>query len=228
MAVTPTTTSTAPTSSSAAAAATATAAASAENEKNYNTFLKMMTTQIKNQDPLNPMDADQLAVQLATFSQVEQQTKTNDLLGQLISQSTLGTMGQMVGWVGKEARVTAPVVFDGEKPIDVELTTRTGATRAVLVAKDGAGNIVSQTEVSTKGGTYSWQGLDAEGDPLPKGSYALSLTSYSASGELGTDALSHYAAVREVRSSTAGVNLLLADGSLVSAASVNAIREAVN
>ena len=39
-------------------------------------FLKLLTTQLKNQDPLNPQDADQLAVQLATFSQVEQQTKT--------------------------------------------------------------------------------------------------------------------------------------------------------
>jgi flagellar basal-body rod modification protein FlgD len=38
-----------------------------KNDKNYDTFLKMMTTQIKNQDPLNPMSADQLAVQLATF-----------------------------------------------------------------------------------------------------------------------------------------------------------------
>lgn len=204
---------------------TATSSAAANNEKNYTTFLKMMTTQIKNQDPLNPMDSDQLAVQLATFSQVEQQTKTNDLLTQMISQNTLGAMGQMVGWVGKEARVNAPVAFDGSSPVNVELQPRTGANKAILVAKDGAGNTVSETEVSTTGGTYAWQGRDTSGNPLPPGRYALSLTSLSATGELGTDALQHYAGVREVRSGAGGVSLLLADGSEVSANAVTAIRE---
>ena len=224
MAVTATTSTTTPTTTPATAASTATA----DNKKNYETFLKMMTTQIKNQDPLNPMDSDQLAVQLATFSQVEQQTKTNDLLTQMVSQNNLGAMGQMVGWVGKEAKVSAPVAYDGATPIDVELSPRTGATKAVLVATDSAGKIVSQTEVAVKAGTYEWQGLDNNGNHLPKGQYALSLVSSSATGELGTDALSHYERVSEVRSGTAGVNLYLANGTEVAASAVTAIREAVN
>ena len=207
---------------------TVASSSAADNKKNYETFLKMMTTQIKNQDPLNPMDADQLAVQLATFSQVEQQTKTNDLLSQMVSQTNLGAMGQMVGWVGKEAKVTAPVAFDGATPIDVELTPRTGATRTVLVAKDGAGNIVSQTEVAVKAGTYEWQGRDTEGDALAKGQYTLSLVSYSSSGELGADQISYYQRVSEVRSGSGGVNLYLANGTEVAATAVTAIREAVN
>ncbi|MCW1919199.1 flagellar hook assembly protein FlgD [Rhodobacter sp. KR11] len=224
MAVTATT-STPTTTTTPATTASTTAA---DNKKNYETFLKMMTTQIKNQDPLNPMDSDQLAVQLATFSQVEQQTKTNDLLTQMVSQNNLGAMGQMVGWVGKEAKVSAPVAFDGGTPVDVELAPRTGATKAVLVAKDGAGNIVSQTEVAVKAGTYEWQGLDTNGNPLPKGQYALSLVSSSATGELGTDTLSHYERVSEVRSGTGGINLFLANGTEVAASAVTAIREAVN
>ncbi|NBZ87342.1 flagellar hook capping FlgD N-terminal domain-containing protein [Stagnihabitans tardus] len=220
-ATTSTTTTTTPTTTAASSTA-------ADNKKNYETFLKMMTTQIKNQDPLNPMDADQLAVQLATFSQVEQQTKTNDLLSQMVSQTNLGAMGQMVGWVGKEAKVTAPVAFDGATPIGVELQPRTGATKTVLVAKDGAGNIVSQTEVAVTPGTYEWQGLDNEGDALAKGKYTLSLVSYSATGELGTDPVSYYQRVSEVRSSGSGVNLYLANGTEVAASAVTAIREAAN
>lgn len=212
------------TTTSSSASTTSTSAAS-ENEKNYNTFLKMLTTQIKNQDPMNPMDSDRLAEQLATFSQVEQQTKTNDLLSQMISQSSLSTMGQMVGWVGKEARVSSAVSFDGATPVTVDIAARTGATKAVLVAKDQNGNIVSETQVSTAAGSYSWQGLDENGDALPSGRYSLSLVSYSATGELGTDALSHYEEVREVRSSTGGVNLLLGDGSEIAASAVSAIRE---
>lgn len=208
------------------AATSTTSSTTSDNKKNYETFLKMMTTQIKNQDPLNPQDADQLAVQLATFSQVEQQTKTNDLLSQLISSSSMGSMGQMVDWVGKEARVSGAVAFDGATPIDVEIAPRTGTTYSILVAKDGQGKIVSQTQLSAASGTYSWQGLDTEGKALPKGSYTLSLTSYSASGELGTDEVPRYESVREVRSGTSGVTLLLGDGSEVAASSVKAIRAA--
>ncbi len=222
MTVSPTTSSTTPTTTPST---TGTQASTSDSQKNYDTFLKMMTTQIKNQDPLNPMDSDQLAVQLATFSQVEQQTKTNDLLTQMISQTTLGAMGQMVGWVGKEARVTAPVGFDGTNPVDVEIAPRTGATKAVLETRDGAGNLVSSTELSSASGTYAWQGRDSQGNLLPAGDYTLSLTSYSDTGALGTDTISHYAGVREVRSGTSGVSLLLADGTEVPATSVSAIRE---
>ncbi len=76
-------------------------------------FLNMMTTQLKNQDPMSPMNSDQFAVELATFSGVEQQTKTNDLLTQLLSSADTQSMAQMAGWVGDEARVSAPVHFDG-------------------------------------------------------------------------------------------------------------------
>jgi flagellar basal-body rod modification protein FlgD len=216
------------TTTTTTATTTPATSAASDNKKNYETFLKMMTTQIKNQDPLNPMDSDQLAVQLATFSQVEQQTKTNDLLTQMVSQNTLGQMGQMVGWVGKEARVTAPVGFDGTNAVNVELAPRSGATKAILVAKDGAGTVVSQTEVAVQAGTYAWQGRDTDGNLLPKGSYTLSLTSLSATGELGSDTVTHYERVSEVRSGTSGVNLLLSNGTEVAASAVTAIREAVN
>ena len=102
----------APTSSTTTPVTTA-STTTASTDTNYQTFLKMMTTQIKNQDPLNPMSSDQLAVQLATFSGVEQQTKTNDLLTQMMTQNSLGAMSQVVGWVGKEARLAAPAYFDG-------------------------------------------------------------------------------------------------------------------
>lgn len=57
----------------------------------FQTFLKMLTAQIQNQDPLNPTPSDEFAVQLATFSSVEQQVRTNDLLVALGAQ--FGSMG---------------------------------------------------------------------------------------------------------------------------------------
>lgn len=50
----------------------------------FETFLKMLTTQMENQDPLNPVDSAEFAMQLATFSGVEQQIRTNDILADMV------------------------------------------------------------------------------------------------------------------------------------------------
>ena len=69
--------------------------------------------QMENQDPLNPVDSSDYAVQLATFSGVEQQVQTNDLLRSLATQLGSDGMAQMLAWVGKEARAPTAAYFDG-------------------------------------------------------------------------------------------------------------------
>jgi flagellar basal-body rod modification protein FlgD len=196
-----------------------------KNDKNYDTFLKMMTTQIKNQDPLNPMSADQLAVQLATFSGVEQQTKTNDLLAQLLGQSALTGMGQMVGWVGKEARIAAPAYFDGSTPVTLSPNPAQAATKAVLVVTDQSGAEVSRTELPLGTNEYAWQGRDAQGNILPKGVYKLSLESWQGDKVLDTSQIEHYAKISEIRSTSDGVSALLPGGVEALVAEITAIRE---
>ena len=196
-----------------------------KNDKNYDTFLKMMTTQIKNQDPLNPMSADQLAVQLATFSGVEQQTKTNDLLAQLLGQSALTGMGQMVGWVGKEARIAAPAYFDGSTPVTLSPNPAQGATKAVLVVTDQGGAEVSRTELPLGTNEYAWQGRDAQGHVLPKGVYTLNLESWQGDKVLDTSQIEHYAKISEIRSTSDGVSALLPGGVEALVAEITAIRD---
>ena len=204
---------------------TATSTAQQNNDKNYDTFLKMMTAQIKNQDPLNPMSADQLAVQLATFSGVEQQTKTNDLLSQMISQNSVGAMSQMVGWVGKEARLAAPAYFDGATPVTISPNPAADADKAVLVVKDATGKEVSRTELPLGSADYKWQGLDSTGTALPKGIYSLSLESYSGSTLMGTSDVEYYGKVSEIRSTTNGVSAMLPGGVEALTSIITAIRE---
>ncbi len=199
-----------------------------KNDKNYDTFLKMMTTQIKNQDPLNPMSADQLAVQLATFSGVEQQTKTNDLLAQLLGQSALTGMGQMVGWVGKEARIAAPAYFDGSTPVTLSPNPAQAATKVVLVVTDQSGAEVSRTELPLGTNAYAWQGRDAQGNVLPKGIYKLSLESWQGDKVLDTSQIEHYAKISEIRSTSDGVSALLPGGVEALVAEITAIREGAN
>jgi len=196
-----------------------------KNDKNYDTFLKMMTTQIKNQDPLNPMSADQLAVQLATFSGVEQQTKTNDLLAQLLGQNALSGMGQMVGWVGKEARIAAPAYFDGATPVTLSPNPAQAATRAVLVVADQNGKEVSRTELPLGSADYDWQGRDSQGKALPKGVYALTLESWQGDKVIDTSPVEYYGKISEIRSTADGVAALLPGGVEALVAGVTAIRE---
>ena len=191
----------------------------------YDTFLKMMTTQIKNQDPLNPMSADNFAVQLATFSGVEQQTKTNDLLSQQLSQNALNSMAQMVGWVGKEARIAAPARFDGSTPVTLSPNPALAADKAVLVAKDSTGAEVSRTEIPVSSADYQWQGLDSAGNPLPAAVYDLSLESYQGDTLLGSTPVEYYGRITEIRNSTIGVTAMFDGGVEVSTALVTALRE---
>ena len=117
--VSPTTNSATNTTSTAQAQQTETTETEDSNangliDSDFQTFLVMLTTQLENQDPLNPMEASEFAVQLATFSGVEQQVKSNDLLEGIQSQLGQMSMTQLAGWVGMEARVQAPVYVDGE------------------------------------------------------------------------------------------------------------------
>ena len=77
----------------------------------FQTFLTMLTAQLQNQDPLNPMESTDFAIQLATFAGVEQAALSNKFLEQMAGQA--GGAG-IAGWIGKEARTTAPVWFDDE------------------------------------------------------------------------------------------------------------------
>ena len=193
----------------------------------YDTFLKMMTTQIKNQDPLSPMDSAQFALQLATFSSVEQQTKTNDLLTSQLAAMNQSNMAQMSGWVGKEVRVEAPAYFDGTTPITLSPNPAIDADRAVLVVTDASGDEVARQDMTVGSADYQWTGLDADGNPMAEGVYSFSLESYKGDTLLGSTGVEYYGAVAEIRSGGSGVTVMLPGGVEVPTSYVTALREPV-
>jgi len=190
----------------------------------FDTFLKMLTTQMQNQDPLNPIDSADYAVQLATFSGVEQQMKTNQLLDELASQFGVMGMSQLAAWVGQEARSAAPV-FKGADPVTITYTPNIQADRAVLAIKDKAGNLVARENVPLSSAPYQWLGADAAGNPLPAGVYSLSLENYRGEEQIGTaSAVESYARIVEARGGAGGTALVLAGGIEVAATKVTALR----
>ena len=189
----------------------------------YATFLKMLTVQMQNQDPLNPIDSADYAVQLATFSGVEQQVRTNDLLRDLGSQFGLLGMAQLAGWVGQEARAAVPVWMDGA-PVTLTPAPDKLADEAVLVVRDASGALVSREDLPVSTAPYQWLGADATGDPLPPGLYTLSLESYAKDALLSAKPVESYARILEVQGGVGGTTLLLQGGVSVAATSVTALR----
>lgn len=189
----------------------------------FTTFLKMLTTQMKNQDPLNPVNSSDYAVQLATFSSVEQQTKTNQLLEGLTGQFGVLGMSQLAGWVGQEARSAAPVYYGGN-PVSITYSAATTADKAVLTVNDGNGNLVAREEVPKGATAYQWYGGDAQGNPLPNGMYSLSLESYSGDTLLGSSQVQAYSKILEARGGANGATLVLQGGIEVPATEITALR----
>lgn len=209
---------------SVSAGSTATTASKAALGADFDTFLKMMTTQMKNQDPMNPIDSADYAVQLATFSGVEQQMKTNQLLDGLTSQFGVLGMAQLAGWVGQEARAAAPVYYSGN-PVTITYASATQADRAVLIAKNTDGEVVSREEVPIGDGPYQWLGANIAGDTLPDGTYSLSLENYQGEEQIGSPtSVESYAQIMEARGGANGPTLVLRGGIEVAATKVTALR----
>ena len=93
---------------------------SAAISSDFETFLKMLTVQMQNQDPLNPIDSTDYAVQLATFSGVEQQVRTNQILSDLSELLGGSGLGQAAQWIGKDVLAVTPASFAGD-PLTIEI-----------------------------------------------------------------------------------------------------------
>lgn len=189
----------------------------------FETFLRMLTTQMQNQDPLNPIEASDYAVQLATFSNVEQSVKTNQLLEAMQQQFGILSMSQLAGWVGQEARAAAPVYVTGQ-PVTLSPNPAASADRAVLVVRDSSGQVVSREDIPVSAEAYEWMPLDATGAPLATGTYELSVESYFEDDLLLSDVVEHYAPILEARGGATGTRLVLAGGIEVAATDITALR----
>jgi flagellar basal-body rod modification protein FlgD len=201
------------------------AATRAALNTDFELFLKMLTTQMQNQDPLNPLDSAEYAQQLAAFSTVEQQTRTNQLLTDLSGQFALLGMSQLAGWVGQEARVEAPVAYDGT-PVSLAFDMPARADQAVLVVRDASGQVVTREDVPPGATAYDWFGADIAGDPLPEGRYTLSLEVSENGAVFGEMPVAAYLAIEEARNTPTGATLILRGGIEVPATAVTALRRA--
>ncbi len=151
---------------------------------NFQTFLNLLTTQLKNQNPLDPLDTNQFTQQLVQFAQVEQQLKGNDLLNTLtlLQNATLAT--------GALNFVGATVVIDGNTSQLAKGTARWGYTTtkpatATFNIQDSSGRVVyTETRAINPGDQeFTWNGRGNDGKSLPDGAYKLTITAKDTNGD---------------------------------------------
>lgn len=166
---------------------TSTTTASQQLAGNFNTFLQLLTTQLQNQDPLNPLDTDQFTQQLVEFSSVEQQIDTNSNLQTLISlqQASEATSAlQLIGSTVTVGGSTAPLSNATNTPATWSLTSSGAGTGQVTIT-GASGQTVYTGTVSLSAGaqSYSWNGQGNNGTTYADGNYTLAISATSASGQ---------------------------------------------
>lgn len=189
----------------------------------FETFLKMLTTQLKNQDPLNPIESTDFAVQLATFSLVEQQVMTNDLLSGLSGQMGQMGMAQLASWVGMEARAPMPAQFDGF-PVTVYPTVSPTADAARIVIRNAQGTVVESLPLSLTQDMFEWTGRDAAGQSFAPGLYSFEVENYIDGGLTGATTAEVYHRIEEARLEAGRTVLVMEGGASIDAEQVKALR----
>ena len=178
---------------------------------------------MQNQDPLNPVDSTEYATQLATFSSVEQQVQTNDLLRNISAALGGNTLQEVGQWIGMEGLVRAPVAFTGA-PVTIRPDYAEAAEDAVLVVRDGADNEVQRIPLEAGQKTAIWSGKDASGGQHPAGAYSFAVESYAQDELISTQRARVYSRIEEVRDDNGTVTIRFADGSEVSRDEVDGLR----
>lgn len=188
----------------------------------FDTFLELLTTQLEYQDPLNPMESTEFAVQLATFASVEQQALTNETLDSLTGTLEDQARSEYAGWVGMEALVEARASYDGA-PVELEPDIAEGADRATLVVTDASGAEVQRIDLPPGAESYRWSGTTASGASLPAGDYGFTVESYDDGAQIAARPASVYSVITEYRIEGDRARLVLEDGSEVAPEDVEAL-----
>ncbi|WP_316979467.1 flagellar hook assembly protein FlgD [Shumkonia mesophila] len=165
-----------------------TSQASRSPSSNYDTFLRLLATQLKTQNPLNPVDSTKFTEQLATFSALEQQITTNKKLDSVLSQFKAFSITNAAGHIGKTVTAIGNTFAIGSGGTsDTKLTySLSGTAKDVnLSIADGRGNIVwsGKGETSTGNHDFVWNGKDIKGKTVPPGDYTLKVAATDANGK---------------------------------------------
>jgi flagellar basal-body rod modification protein FlgD len=173
------------TSTTSTSTGTASSAASQTLSTSYNTFLQLLTTQLRTQNPLEPMDAEKFTDQLVQYSAVEQQIKTNQNLEAILATSVSNAALGLVNYIGKQVTANSDVTMLKDGNAKWVLNAGAAAEDADVTIRNEQGATVYQGKVDLTSGsnTYNWNGATGAGGIAPSGSYSISVSAKDSSNK---------------------------------------------
>lgn len=208
--------------------ASASDGAGARLEEDYTNFLKLLTAQISNQDPLEPMDASTFVSQLAQLSQVEQTIAVNANLEDITNRlATTGAMAD-IGLIGRQVKLESDHVelIDSSGTFDYELARAADTVTARILAGDGT--VIREFEglpgTTDALHTVGWDGLDSEGMPVPDSVFKIEVEAETADGNAVASKTYAATTVEEVSFASGTAMLKLRNGTEASSTQVVSIQ----
>lgn len=144
--------------------------------EDFDAFLQLLTAQIQNQDPLQPLESTQFVEQLATFSSLEQQVKTNGTLENIASMISDLHSAQANEWLGQEVAVSSQyVAYEGE-PVEFEINPAFNYDEAILTVTDSSNQVIWQEALDASAERYTWHGETSDStQPAGQGVYEFQI-----------------------------------------------------
>jgi flagellar basal-body rod modification protein FlgD len=151
---------------------------------NFNTFLKMLTTELTNQNPMSPMDTQQFTSQLVQFSEVEQLMNMSNNIQQSLQAQQSGNLLMASQMIGRTVSAQAPSITLSGGNASIAYTMPANIGAANLVISDSTGATVAQIPVPTNVGpnTFTWNGQTAQGTQLADGIYGAQVLATDGNG----------------------------------------------
>ena len=167
---------------------------------NFSTFLTLLTTQLKNQDPTSPMDSNTFTQQLVMYSQVEQQIDTNDNLKTLIGQGTTNASSVAATYLGKKVSVTngQTSLADGSANWTYSLGTAAASTQIAIVNSNGQTVFTANGDTTSGNHAFTWDGKDMNGNQLNDGVYKMTVTAADSAGNAVTTSVASAGTVSQI------------------------------
>ncbi len=172
---------------SASAASQASAAATAQRPRlagDFNTFLTLLTTQLQNQSPTDPLDTNQMTSQLVQFASIEQQIAMNQNLERLVGLQQVAQLTAAAPLIGQTVEVASDRLTLQGGAASLRLPAAGAASSARIVVSDASGRTLTDqtTRLESAPSTWQWNGRDSAGRAVADGAYRVTVTGLTATG----------------------------------------------
>lgn len=157
---------------------------SATLANDFDTFLTLLTTQLQNQNPLEPLDTNQFTEQLVQYSEVEQAIQTNTNLENLIKLQAATAITNTVSYIGKTVELSGTSQPLKNGVANWPINSAADAPNATFTIKDSDGNVIfNETQAIAEGSSeYNWNGETNDGAVAPDGDYTLTIEATNTDG----------------------------------------------